>query len=165
MNSPVRKTLKKADAERSATARLSRQYNIISLERRALERQTKEVQNEVDRFVRHSAEETHRLNSGLQRMQSDAYKVQGEVSRLEQAILDMEDLCHDAAHKNELAMTELTSVKQETEDMAVQLQRFIHSTRSNMQLIQNSLFETETELAELSRARQVAGGPMLHLVH
>lgn len=156
----VRRVLRQADDCRNKTAALAHDYNQLARQKRALTHSAAELQTQVDQFVRHSAEETHKLQFGLAAMKKGVRQLAAETDDLEGACDEMETVCRNAERIRDQLKEQLARTRADTAATAERMHEYIARTRENMAPLQRQLANAADELAALEEMRMsLARGP------
>jgi ABC-type transporter Mla subunit MlaD len=149
----VTDTLREANRHRNASARLSRDFKTHAGLKRELDAVAADLQGRVDRFVRHSAEETHQLSIELNDVRSEMRTLEATVAQLRRACLDSERLCEDAALKRDALISQLARVRNETADLTQRMSSYLAATRVSTAPLEEMLRLQDRELEHLRFAR------------
>lgn len=149
MQPQVDAILREANQYRNATAKLSADFKAHAGLKRELDATARDLQSRVDRFVRHSAEETMRLTYGLQMVENEYHGLHVELEHLRHACSQAEKLCVDAKRTRDQLRAHLASVRSETHSIADAMDQYIARTRANIDPLQHKLVELVKELRTL----------------
>jgi hypothetical protein len=150
----VQLTLRDADRLRGETARLSRRFKHMSTEKRELEGHARAMQGSLDAFVRHSAEESHRLAAGVASVRGEMCGVDEQAQALEATVAGMQALCDAAAVQNAALRAKLGAARGETAEVAGRLAAFVAATKANAAALDALSRESREELQMLHTERR-----------
>jgi chromosome segregation ATPase len=155
MSSSVTAEVSREETEfhRAATARLSREYLHHAGLKRELDAQARSLQEKLDRFVRSTAEETHRVSAGLDAVYSEFRELNDSLRGLREACENAERLCHDARLKRDGLRNSLREVAAETSALKAGLGAYVGRTQENAAPLEARLRGAEEELASLADER------------
>lgn len=149
----VEAILAEADEHRNATAVLSRSFKSHVGLKRELDATVRELQSRVDRFVRHSGEETFQLSSALNQIAAELADLKTHVGELRLACADAQRLCDDARLKRDRLINTLKEIRHETARTTAGMSTYMSRTQLNASALEQRLLVLNSELEELLRER------------
>jgi chromosome segregation ATPase len=153
MQDDVDIALTETERHRAASAQLSRQYKSHVGLKRELDAQARSLQQRLDRFVRYSAEESHRVASGLTEVGRELQHLYSSVQGMRDACANAERLCQDAQLKRDHLRNSLREIRSETSGLAKGLEDYMLRTQQNAAPLEARLRAAQQTLDALREDR------------